>query len=417
MAKALYFDAFNGVSGDMILGALLNLGLPLEHLQEQLAKLDLGDYRLEAAAVDRQGLRATDFRVIREDLEPGEDAHHHHRSEPASGQPAGPGAPHRSLSAIRQLIAAGGLDTWVAETASRIFQRLGEAEAKVHETSVEAVHFHEVGAVDSIVDIVGSCIGFHYFGIRRFYSSPLALGGGTVSFSHGRWPVPTPATAELLRDFPARMGPLEAELTTPTGAAIVTALVRQHPPVLRFRESGFGAGDREFREIPNLLRLILAETEEPAAESSLEEPVVLLEAAIDNMDGELLGHILELCLNRGALDVYYLPLQMKKSRPGVLLSILTRPEDRDRMAELVFQETTTLGVRCSTTRRFVLDRDTRKLETEWGPVGVKVAKWRGRVVNRWPEYEDLRTIAENRNLPLKQVRHRVWELMGREEYE
>ncbi len=412
MAKAIFFDAFNGVSGDMILGALLDLGLPLEHLEQQLARLKLGEFRLQATPVERQGLRAIDFKVDQPEAA-GSRAGHHSHCQAGGGSPHHP-APHRSLSEIRRMIEGSGLDPWVVATALKIFQRLGEAEAQVHGTELEQVHFHEVGGIDSIVDIVGSCLGFRYFGVERFYASPLALGGGTVSFSHGNWPVPAPATAELVRDFPVRTGPVEFELTTPTGAAIVTTLVEEAAPLLHLERSGFGAGDRTFQEIPNLLRLMLARTQESRPETADEEEVVLLEASIDNMDGELLGHALELFLCQGALDVYYLPLQMKKSRPGVLLTVLVRSEDRDRMVELIFRETTTLGVRWSSTRRFVLHRDLEKLDTEWGAVRVKVARWHDRVVNIWPEYDDLREIAERRNLPLKHVRHKVLEWIGKQ---
>ncbi len=398
MSKTLYFDAFNGVSGDMILGALIDLGLPLEHLREQLGTLPLEGYRLEARDVQRQGLRATDFRVVVSDS--AGHAHSHAHGEHA----------HRSLTQIEDMIRASGLPSGVRTTAARIFRRLGEAEARVHGTPVEETHFHEVGALDSIVDIVGACIGFHYLGVERFFASTLALGGGTVSFSHGRWPVPAPATVELVRGLPVRPGPVDVELTTPTGAAVVAALAEPGRPLLRLERQGYGAGDRELPEIPNVLRLLLGEVEGRAV---CEEEVVLLEASLDDMDGELLGNALEVLLEQGALDVSYSPLVMKKSRPGVLLSVLAPAGERDRMAELIFRHTTTLGLRWSHTRRLVLDREFRELETEWGPVRVKVARHLGRVVNLWPEYEDLRQIARRRNLPLKEVRQRVFERIGR----
>ncbi len=413
MPRALFFDAFNGVSGDMIVGALLDLGMPLDHLRDQLERLSIGSFQLQARRVQRQGLGAVDFQVVSGETDPEAGPHSHSRVRggEASSQTHHPN--HRSLREIRDLIQSSELDAWVVQTACRIFERLGAAEAKVHGTPLDEVHFHEVGSLDSIIDIVGACVGFRYFQVERFVTSTLALGGGTISFSHGQWPVPAPATAELVRGFAVRPGPLDLELTTPTGAAIVTALAEPAGAALRLERFGFGAGDREPAEIPNLLRLALGETVETAAvEGITREEVCVLEASIDNMDGELLGHVLELLSTEGALDAFYTPLQMKKSRPGVLLSVLARVEDRPRLAELMFRQTTTLGVRWSPWTRYVLEREFAQLETEWGPVRVKIGKLAGRVVNLWPEYEDLREIAMKRNLPLKQVRQRVLELIG-----
>ncbi|MDA2938893.1 nickel pincer cofactor biosynthesis protein LarC, partial [Acidobacteria bacterium AH-259-A15] len=404
MKRLLYFDAFNGVSGDMILGALVDLGLPLEHLKEELAKLKLGGYELAAERVERQGIRGINFQV-------GVNAppNHHHHHEDHRG---------RGFTEIQRLIEEAQLDPWVKHKAVAIFRRLAQAEAKVHQTSLEKVHFHEVGAVDAIVDVLGACIGFKYFEVELFYSAPLNLGSGTVTFSHGTWPVPTPATAELVKGFPVLVGKVQGELTTPTGAAIVTTLVEKNntPPVSRYEKWGFGVGDKEFEEIPNMLRLLLgleldlpAETAGPRSEAWKEEEVYLLEANIDDMDAQMFGHFLELALKKGALDVYYTPVHMKKNRPALKLSVLCRQADRERVAELIFRETTTLGVRWSPWRRWILDREVEEIETEYGRVGVKIARFKGEVVTIAPEYEDLKAIAERADIPLKTVRQKVIE--------
>ena len=412
--KVLYFDPFNGISGDMILGALVHLGLPLDHLEKELAKLKLEEFQLVAQEVARQGLRGVNLQV--KQGEASREDHHHHHHENGS----------RNLTQIRQLIEESELSSWVQKGSISIFQRLGKAEAKVHGTSLEEVHFHEVGAVDSIVDIVGACIGFHYFGVERFLTAPLNLGGGTVTFSHGTWPVPTPATAELLVDFPVYMGQVQGELTTPTGAAIVTTLVQEQglSPVCRYDKWGFGAGDREFEEIPNMLRLLLGERLSPedsgdahSGEAWREEEVSLLEANIDDMDAETFGHCLELALERGALDAYCTPVQMKKSRPGVKLSVLCQKKDRERMAELIFTETTTLGIRWGDWQRWSLKREFRRVETDFGEVKVKIGRFRGKIVSVAPEYEELKLIAQKHDLPLKVVRQTVMNQITESGYE
>jgi uncharacterized protein (TIGR00299 family) protein len=420
MSKLLYFDTFNGVAGDMIIGALLDMGLPLDHLRAELASLGLGAYELHADPVVRQGLRGIDFRVVTL-IAGGPEAHAHAHGEHGGGHHHGHGhkrethGQDRGLAEIERLIQSSRLSARVQERACRIFRRLGEAEALAHGTPVEQVHFHEVGAVDSIVDIVGACIGFDYFGVDEFYAGPLNLGGGTVTFSHGTWPVPTPATAELVKGFPTVLGSASVELTTPTGAAIVTSLAKPgaRPPVVTYTRRGLGAGDREMAEIPNMLRLMLGETL-PAADqvgnvsSDAEvEEIVTLEASIDDMDGQAFGHFMELALERGALDVYYTPIQMKKNRPAVLLTLLCRTTDHHDMVGLIFRETTTLGVRSTTSRRFVLGREAREVETEYGRVRVKIARLGGQVVNVRPEYEDLKALAEKTGLPLKTIRDAV----------
>ncbi len=388
MPKLLQFDPFNGASGDMILGALLDMGLPLSHLQDELGKLELNEpFELLSRRIRRQGVVATNFQV-----RSSEDSDHHHG---------------RHLKEIRELLEKKDLDPWVKETSKTIFQRLAEAEARVHGLSPEEVHFHEVGALDSIMDIVGACIGFRYFGVEGFYTSPISLGAGTVTFSHGTWPVPAPATAVLLEGFPVLMGPVEGELTTPTGAAIVTTLARADEiPPFSLEKSGFGAGDREPEGIPNVLRLLLGENlgDDNRSLGVQEEEVLVLEASIDDMDAEMVGHFIGLALRQGALDAHCAPLQMKKGRPGFLLTILCHDRDRERIAELTFRETTTLGLRWSRWRRWVLDREIKEVDTDFGVIRVKIARLRGQVVNAWPEYEDLRKIAQETGTPLKVLR-------------
>lgn len=448
MKKVLYFDAFNGVSGDMILGALINLGVPLSHLEAELGKIHLHGYKLVADPIEREGLFGINFQVVIEPEEGGHDHphdpadhdhshgsghdhhhdhshhahphnhhHHHHDHEDhhSHGDSAGPHV-HRTYAQIRKLIEESHLEAGVKELSLQIFENLAKAEAKVHQSDLETVHFHEVGGVDAIVDIVGAAIGFDYLGIEKFYSSPLTLGSGTVTFSHGTWPVPAPATAELIRGFPTRLGEVEKEMTTPTGAAIVTTLVdsREPSPVVEWESSGFGAGDREIPGIPNMLRLMLGFSHNSGSRSGIEaieginaEQLVLLEANIDDMDGETAGHFLHLAMEAGALDVFFLPAQMKKNRPGMFLSVLATPSDVQRMAELIFRETTTLGVRLNRIERWSLSRETRTVETEFGPVRVKIGKLRGKLVNLAPEYEDLRKIARETGVPLKTLRRHV----------
>ena len=411
MPRVLYFDPFNGVAGDMILGALIDLGLPLAHLQAEIGRLHLEGVELVADRLERGGLQGINFQVR---VDHHEHQHEHgHAGDQHQGhaQDSHAHSHERNLPEITRLITASGLDPWVQANALKIFSRLAEAEATIHGRSPNEVHFHEVGAVDAIVDIVGSCVGFRYFGIDQFYTAPLNLGGGTVTFSHGTWPVPAPATAELVRGFPTRLGGIQAELTTPTGAAIVTTLASPAPdlPLMSLSKQAFGAGDRSFPGIPNMLRLLLGETASTASGPSPaeEDQVLLLEAAIDDMEPQSFGYFLDLALKQGALDVYYTAIQMKKNRPAVLLTLLCEPTDQDRMIELLFRETTTLGLRYSLARRVILQRETREVHTEAGTIRVKIGRWRDRVVNVQPEYEDLREAAERTGRPLKLVRQDV----------
>jgi uncharacterized protein (TIGR00299 family) protein len=384
----------------MVLGALLDMGMPLDYLQGELKKLKLGGFELCATGIEREGLSGTNFHVMVES-----DTDHSHHSPSDHGQ---------SFAKIESLIQSSTLDQWVKDKAIAIFTRLAEAEAKVHGSEIQNVHFHEVGAVDAIVDIVGACIGFHYFQVDKFFTAPLNLGGGTVTFSHGTWPVPAPATVELIEGFPCKLSEVEVELTTPTGAAIVTTLAEplSETPTLQLKKVGFGAGDRELPKIPNMLRLILGQVTDEGQVAVQKEQILLLEASIDDMEAEVFGHFMGLALESGALDVFFTPIQMKKNRPGHLVSVLCRMDDRDRMVDLIFRETTTLGLRIIPQERWVLDREFHEIETELGSVRIKIGRFQGDVVNIAPEYEDLRSIADQRGLPLKQVRQKVMDQLA-----
>lgn len=372
----------------MTVGALLHLGVPLEYLEAELSKLDLGRFRLVAAETKRRGVRCVDFQV-----------------EVAEGQ-----ARHRTYGEIRELIDRADIDTRAQRWAQQVFHRLAAAEAKVHGAALEEVHFHEVGAVDAVVDIVGSCLGFSYLGVERFFTREIHLGGGDVTFSHGRWRVPAPATAELVQGFPVRLGQSEGELTTPTGAAIVAALAEAGaPPELRVERVGYGAGDREIPGIPNVLRLILGTGVEVGRDGGGEgsDQVIVLETAVDDVDGQVLGRCLGLLLEAGALDVYLTPVLMKKNRPGHLVTVLCREETEETLTEILFRETTTLGVRRRSERRWILHRETVTVGSKWGPVRCKVVRRGGALLRVAPEYEDLARIAKESGLSLLEVRHAI----------
>ncbi len=412
MAKILYFDAFNGVAGDMILGALLDLGMPLDFLTGELKKLHLSPWEIRAEKINREGMSGVNLSVVYgESAEGGHKghAHNHHK--------------HHHFTEIRDLILESELDEWVKESSISVFTRLAEAEARVHESTVERVHFHEVGAIDSIVDIVGSCIGFKYFGIERFVSSPLELGGGTVTFSHGTWPVPAPATAELVKSFPVRLGGAEAEMTTPTGAAIVTTLAKTHriPGAFEIERVGLGAGDRDIKGIPNMLRLILGKTGADSGPGDPGDPakdrIVVLESNVDDMIPEDSGYFMEKALAEGALDVFFTPVFMKKNRPGLQITVLS-PEDREaEMVSLIFRETTSLGIRRKVTERYTMERETIMLDTRFGKVRLKKGLFQGETVKLTPEFEDLRRIAKEHNLTLSEARREITKRVFDEDFQ
>ena len=378
-----YFDCFSGISGDMVLGALVDAGCDLAQLEAQLRRIPISGWKISAEKVSRKGLAATRVHV--------ECAEQHH---------------HRSLSIILKLIQDAGLSEIVTSRASRIFQRLGEAEARVHGEPIEKIHFHEVGAVDAIVDIVGAAIGFELLGIDEFACSALNVGGGRVETQHGTLPVPAPATADLLRDAPTYSTGIMRELVTPTGAAIASAAASHFgaQPAMKVRVIGYGAGAAELQEQANVLRLLLGEGISPQPDAGAwNETAVVLETNLDDMNPQLLGYFVDRAFEAGALDVFFTPVQMKKNRPGQLVTVLCSPEKSETLTELIFRETTTLGVRRSNVQRRTLSRESVAVESKLGRVSVKIARHNGQILNAVPEYEDCRKIAAERAIPLKQV--------------
>ncbi len=384
MSRLVYFDCASGASGDMILGALVDMGLPLDALRGELGKLGVGGYRLEARRVHRAGLHATKVDVVIE--------HGHDQEQPSDqGQ--------RRLSDILAIIERSALDPGLKHRTAALFRRLAEAEASVHGKSPEEIHFHEVGALDSIVDIVGSAIGLAWLKADRFVASPLNLGSGSVTMAHGTLPVPPPATAHLVRGAPV-YGAGEGELLTPTGALLVTGYATSYGPLplLRLDRVGHGAGSRETGERPNVMRLVVGEEGEGDSDR-----VLVLETEVDDMAPQLFGPLIDRLLEAGALDAYLTPVHMKKGRPGVLITALVPPDRREAIEELLFAETTTLGVRRQVWERTVLEREVVSVETAYGPIGVKVGRRAGRVVNAQPEFEDCVRAAEARGVPVKET--------------
>ncbi|MFZ0211537.1 MAG: nickel pincer cofactor biosynthesis protein LarC [Candidatus Acidiferrales bacterium] len=380
--KFAYFDCFSGISGDMVLGALVDAGAELGALERELRKLRLTGWTISAERVKRKAIAATKVHV-----EAG--ASHHHRH----------------LSDILKMIDEAGLTTKAAERARNIFQRLGEAEAKVHNIPVEKVHFHEVGAVDSIIDIVGAAIGFDLLGIDSFACSAMDVGGGRVETEHGVLPVPAPATAELLRGVPTFSSGVQKELVTPTGAAIATTLATSYGkiPAMQLKAVGYGAGSADLAEQANVLRILIGESVEKKTGTHWDAPVAVIEANVDDMSPQIYGYFAEQALAAGALDVFSSPVQMKKNRPGQLITLLCEPANRDRLIDLIFRETTTIGVRTHEVFRRTLERQSVAVETPLGTVRMKVARMNGTLLNAAPEYEDCQRIAAEKGVPLKQV--------------
>ncbi|MEX2661103.1 MAG: nickel pincer cofactor biosynthesis protein LarC, partial [Vicinamibacterales bacterium] len=396
MAKTLYFDCFSGASGDMVLGALLDLGLPLEDVRGALGSLavDLGG--ISARRVLRAGVSATKFEV----LAPGQ-APHPHDHEPHPHDPEPHPHDHHSLTEIRAAIGRSALSPGGRDRAMHLFERLAEAEAAIHAVPIEQIHLHEVGAVDSIVDIVGAVYGLEQLGADRIVSSPLNVGGGTVRCAHGVFPVPAPATARLLQGVPVYAGDVQMELVTPTGALLVTGYAGSYGPIpaMTIERIGYGAGDRDPKRHPNVLRLIVGD----AAPDGHARRVVEIVCEIDDMNPQLFGPLMDQLHHAGALDVFYAPVQMKKNRPGTLVTVLARPEDRERLSGILFAETTTIGVRYQEMLRECLEREVVTVATPVGDVRFKVATRGGRVLNAAPEFDDCARIAAERGLPVKDV--------------
>jgi uncharacterized protein (TIGR00299 family) protein len=377
--KTLYFDCFAGASGDMILGAMVAAGVDPDFLRTQLSTLPVTGFDINFEIVNRSGLSATYARV--------ETAHEHK---------------HRHLSDIKQIIEGSRLSHAVKQRAVQIFTRLAEAEARVHNEPVDHVHFHEVGALDAIVDVVGAAICFDALKIDGFVCSPLHVGSGMVKMAHGQFPIPPPAVAELLKGVPFYATEIKGELLTPTGAAIITSVCREYGPIpqMTTEVTGYGAGTREYQDFPNVLRVLIGETEGTGAS---DERLWMLETNLDDASPQIIGHVMDRVLELGALDCFFTPVQMKKNRPGVLLSVLCGREQKSAVMKLLFMETTTLGVRSYEVSRRALERSVVRVETQYGPIDVKVAHLDGRVVNEMPEFEQCREAATKANVPLKLV--------------
>src|SRR5215203_1657493 len=377
--KTLYFDCFAGASGDMILGAMVAAGVDPNFLREQLSLLPVKGFSVNFETVNRSGLSATYARV---------EMGHEHK--------------HRHLADIKQIIEGSALSDAVKQRAVQIFTRLAEAEARVHNEPIERIHFHEVGALDAIVDVVGAAICFDYLKIDRFVSSPLHVGSGMIKMAHGNFPVPPPAVTELLKGVPFYATDIQGELLTPTGAAIITSVATEYGPIpaMTTHSTGYGAGTREYQNFPNVLRVLIGNTE---AESATEERLWMLETNLDDASPQILGHVMDRVLELGALDCFFTPVQMKKNRPGVLLAVLCGRDEKESLMKLLFTETTTLGVRSYEVMRRGLPRSVVRVETQYGPIDVKVAHLDGRVVNEMPEFEQCREAATKANVPLKTV--------------
>ena len=411
-----YLECFAGASGDMFLGALLDAGVPVPVLEDAVYALNIGA-SLRVEKVDRSGITATKVHVLDHGHviheahdhphthEHGHthtnDADHHHDHEHKHEHSHG-----RSLSEIHKLISSAALDPRVQQLAINTFELLGNAEAKIHNVPIDKIHFHEVGAVDAIVDIVASCAGIVHLNIDCWHCSRLNVGSGMVDCAHGRFPVPAPATAELLRGMPSYSAHIEKELLTPTGAALLRAIEPTFgpQPAMRVDRIGYGAGTRNPKRFPNVLRLTLGES---AAEQStnryLSDEVVVLETALDDCSPQILAFVSERAFALGALDVMMAPVQMKKGRPGILVTLLCIPGAESTFAELLFRETSTLGIRTRRESRFVLSREIVAVDTEFGPIRVKAASSNNEIRNLAPEFEDCRAAAEKHSVPLKDV--------------
>ncbi len=417
--RIAYLDCFSGISGDMFLGALVDAGVSPKLLEDTVAALDIGA-RLEISRVTRGGISATKVDVYADaekDLprevfweQQGNDQPHDHSYGHDHGHSHAHGLDHgRGLKEIRHIIEKAVINSHAQATAIKIFEALGEVEAEIHNTPVEQVHFHEVGAVDALVDIVCAAVGAESLAVEEWVCSPLNVGGGTVKCAHGTLPVPAPATLKLLRDAPVYSSGPQVELVTPTGAAIAKTLSSRFAPfpAMKIEKAGYGSGTREFSDHPNLLRLTIGEAlpaeDASASPDASNEKIAVLEANLDDLSPQVLAYAMERLLAEGALDVFSVPVQMKKSRPGALLTVLAKMEDANRLAKLIFAETTTLGVRRREEQRQTLSRRWETVDTAWGPVRIKIANMNGTVSNYAPEYEDCRTLAEAQHVPLRTV--------------
>jgi pyridinium-3,5-bisthiocarboxylic acid mononucleotide nickel chelatase len=404
--RIAYLECFSGMSGDMFLGALIEAGVPPSLLEETVSSLGLGA-RLEISRVLRRGIPATKVDVwVDSEKDLPREEYWAHREEEQGQSHSDPHSHGRGLPEIKQIIAVAAISEYANKKAVAIFEALGAAEAKIHNIPIESVHFHEVGAVDAMVDIICAAVGAEALGVNEFVCSPLNVGGGTVRCAHGTFPVPAPATMELLKDAPVYSSGLQAELVTPTGAAIVKTLASRFAafPEMKIEKSGYGAGSRDFPGHPNVVRLTVGEDASNAlAAETASEIITVLEANLDDLNPQVFGYVMDRLLQEGALDAFAMPVQMKKNRPGALLTVLSKPEDADKLTQLIFSETTTLGVRRRDELRRTLARRWETIGTPWGEVRIKIASMNGTVTNYAPEYEDCRRLAAEHRVPLKTV--------------
>jgi len=384
--KTLYFDCFSGISGDMIIGALLDLGLDFKFLEKELRKLNIKGYRIKARKVIKKGISATKFDVV--------ESHSHHGNHNDHHE--------RNFNEINSIINKSKLDKNTKSTIKKIFYKIAAAEAKVHRTLINKVHFHEIGAIDTIIDVAGAVIGLNKLGIEKVYSSKLNVGTGFIEFSHGKWPIPAPATAEILKNIPVYHNNTKAELVTPTGAAIITALAESfgEMPAMKLEKIGYGAGTRDLQQ-PNVVRAFYCELDESI--SKFDDYISIMETNIDNMNPEIFPYVIERLMENNALDAYTEPIDMKKNRIGIKITVLSYKNNVDKLSKILFEETTTLGLRIFPAGRKKLERGIRTIKTKYGKIKVKASKLDGKTRNMTPEYEDCVKIAKKFKIPLKRV--------------
>jgi len=408
MGKAAYFDCFSGCSGDMIIGSLLDAGLELEALKKALEGLNLPGYHLTVEKVLRSSITATKFNVVIEE-EHHHDSSSHHRRDSSSHH-------HRGLTEILTIINSGNISESVKTKAGQIFHKLGEIEAGIHSVPIEEVHFHELGAIDTIIDIVGTLLALEFLKIEHVYSSPLAVGSGTVKTAHGFLPVPAPATAKIIADAgipiidPPPSDTPPGELVTPTGAILISSLTKGYKrPEMKTEKIGYGAGNKQFPTWPNVVRVWIGEENEKTESPDL----VLLETNIDDMSPQVFGYLMEKLLEEKALDVWFTPIQMKKNRPAVMLSVLGPASLEEKLTETIMSETSTLGIRSRKVARHMAYREIIEFDSSLGHARVKIKRSGGKIVNVSPEYDDCRRLAKERNLPLREV-SRIIEIEARD---
>ncbi|KEO80881.1 nickel pincer cofactor biosynthesis protein LarC [Tumebacillus flagellatus] len=410
MSRTLYLDCISGISGDMLLAALVDLGADLQYVKRELEKLPVDEFDLWVETVDKLGITAKKLGMRLPEAGGHGHSHAHphaHSHEQADGREHGHshehehGHEHRKAAMILEMIRESELPERVKARSHAVFEAIAAAEGKIHGIDPSEVHFHEVGAMDSILDIIGACLALENLGVDDIHASPVPAGYGKIRINHGLYPVPAPATAELLMGIPLAKSPAEGELTTPTGAGFLRALATRFGPLENFTVEGigYGAGTKNFPEHPNVLRALIGQ----AATSGRRETIHVLEAQVDDCTPETCGYVMERLFENAALDVYYTPVLMKKNRPGTLISVLCAPPDASKLEEILLRETTTFGVRQSVWSRRALERKFESVETSYGTVRVKIGSLNGRVLQATPEYEDCARAAREREVPFREV--------------